>query len=84
LPAEKLAELAQTDELELLYLHLQSMRNFRGLRDRLAVTEGGKASEGTEPGVAAATPAGPADGAVASSPSGEPWGGNGDGRAAAE
>ena len=27
-PGEKLAELAQTDELELLYLHLQSMRNF--------------------------------------------------------
>ena len=35
LPAEKLAELAKTDELELLYLHIQSMRNFEGLRDRL-------------------------------------------------
>ena len=35
LPAETLAELAKTDELELLYLHLQSMRNFEGLRDRL-------------------------------------------------
>jgi hypothetical protein len=35
LPGETLAELAKTDELELLYLHLQSMRNFDGLRDRL-------------------------------------------------
>ncbi len=35
LPGEKLAELAATDELELLYLHLQSMRNFEGLKDRL-------------------------------------------------
>ena len=43
LPADKLAALAQTDELELLYLHLQSMRNFVGLRDRLVVVEGGKA-----------------------------------------
>jgi hypothetical protein len=42
LPAEKLAELAKTDELELIYLHLQSMRNFVGLRDRLVVIEGGK------------------------------------------
>jgi hypothetical protein len=33
---EKLAELAKTDELELIYLHLQSMRNFTALRDRLA------------------------------------------------
>jgi len=43
LAGEKLAELARTDELELLYLHLQSMRNFNALRDRLAVVEGGKA-----------------------------------------
>jgi hypothetical protein len=35
LPGEKLAELAKTDELELLYLHLQSMRNFTGMKDRL-------------------------------------------------
>ncbi len=35
LSGEKLAELAATDELELLYLHLQSMRNFDGLRERL-------------------------------------------------
>jgi hypothetical protein len=37
LSGDKLAELAQTDGLELLYLHLQSMRNFRGLRERLAM-----------------------------------------------
>ena len=42
LPGDKLAELAKTDELELLYLHLASMRNFLGLRDRLAVVEGGR------------------------------------------
>jgi hypothetical protein len=36
LPADKLSELAKTDELELLYLHLQSMRNFNGMSDRLA------------------------------------------------
>lgn len=38
LPGDKLAELAKTDELELLYLHLQSMRNFQGLPGRLAAT----------------------------------------------
>jgi SapC len=41
-PGDKLAELAQTDELELLYLHLHSMRNFTSLKDRLAVVEGDK------------------------------------------
>jgi hypothetical protein len=45
LPGETLAELAKTDELELLYLHLQSMRNFTGLKDRLVVIQGGKADE---------------------------------------
>lgn len=35
LPGDKLAELAKTDELELLYLHLQSMRNFEQLRERI-------------------------------------------------
>jgi len=49
LPGEKLAELAKTDELELLYLHLQSMRNFNLVKDRLVVVEGGKA----EPAAAA-------------------------------
>ncbi len=41
LPGDKLAELAKTDELELLYLHMQSMRNFNELRDRLAGAPGG-------------------------------------------
>jgi len=40
-PGDKLAALAKTDELELLYLHLQSMRNFTGMPERLA----GKASK---------------------------------------
>jgi len=35
LPGDKLAELIKTDELELIYLHIQSMRNFEHLRDRL-------------------------------------------------
>lgn len=39
-----LAELAQTDELELMYLHLQSMRNFNQARDRLVVMAGGKSA----------------------------------------
>jgi hypothetical protein len=47
-PADKLAELARTDELELLYLHLQSMRNFLGLPGRLAVVQGGKADSDTK------------------------------------
>jgi hypothetical protein len=42
LPAETLSKLAQTDELELLYLHLHSMANFVNLRDRLAAVEGAK------------------------------------------
>jgi hypothetical protein len=44
-PDEKLAKLAQSDELELLYLHLHSMRNFTSLRDRLATAEGGKGTQ---------------------------------------
>jgi hypothetical protein len=42
LPGDKLAEVAKTDELELLYLHVNSMRNFYALRDRLVLVEGGK------------------------------------------
>ena len=52
LPGDKLAELAKTDELELLYLHLQSMHNFQSLPSRLAVVAGGAA------GAAPATEAG--------------------------
>ena len=36
LAAEKLAEMARNDELELLYAHLQSMRNFVAMRERFA------------------------------------------------
>src|SRR5262249_57338761 len=32
---DKLGELVKTDELELIYLHLQSIRNFTALKDRL-------------------------------------------------
>ncbi len=35
LPGEALAALAATDELELLYLHLYSLRNFSDVKDRL-------------------------------------------------
>jgi hypothetical protein len=48
IPPEKLSELAKTDELELLYLHIQSMRNFSSLPARLAVFDGedGREAEG--------------------------------------
>jgi hypothetical protein len=49
LPSDKLAELAKTDELELLYLHLQSMRNFQTLPGRLAVVRGAGADRDREP-----------------------------------
>lgn len=48
LPGETLAELAKTDELELLYLHLHSMRNFPAMADRLADQAKAKA-EGSTP-----------------------------------
>jgi hypothetical protein len=35
LKGEQLESLARTDELELLYLHLYSLRNFQGVKDRL-------------------------------------------------
>jgi hypothetical protein len=38
LSGETLAQLASNDELELIYLHLQSMRNFNLMRDRLAAS----------------------------------------------
>lgn len=36
LPAEKLAELAKSDELELIYAHLHSLKNFELLNERLS------------------------------------------------
>ena len=57
LPPEKLAELANTDELELLYLHLHSMRNFTGVKDKLVLIEGGKDGEAAaQPAAADAAP----------------------------
>nr|VFJ54830.1 MAG: SapC protein [Candidatus Kentron sp. FW]VFJ57904.1 MAG: SapC protein [Candidatus Kentron sp. FW] len=37
LSGDKLAELARTDELELMYLHLQSMRNISQIANRMSV-----------------------------------------------
>lgn len=48
-PAEKLAEMAQTDELELLYLQLQSMRNFNALRERLSAADAVKSGDRSGP-----------------------------------
>jgi hypothetical protein len=45
LPGDVLAEMAKTDQLELLYLHLQSMRNFTAVKDRLVLIRGGKADD---------------------------------------
>jgi hypothetical protein len=42
LSGEALQQLAANDELELIYLHLQSMRNFTGVKDRLAGTRDAK------------------------------------------
>jgi len=48
LSGEALSELAGTDELELIYLHLQSMRNFNEVKDRLVATEAASASQATK------------------------------------
>lgn len=45
LESEKLATLAKTDELELLYLHLYSMRNFNDVKDRLIGSLAAEADE---------------------------------------
>jgi hypothetical protein len=37
LPPETLAQLASTDELELVYLHVQSLRNFISVKDKLVL-----------------------------------------------
>ena len=46
LSAEALADLAKSDELELIYAHLFSMRNFAGMRDRLAKAPASQKVEG--------------------------------------
>jgi hypothetical protein len=55
LSGDTLAQLAQTDELELIYLHLQSMRNFAGMRDRLGGSPAAEAPASPQ----ASTAAGP-------------------------
>jgi hypothetical protein len=50
LPGDVLEELARTGQLELLYLHLHSMRNFESVRDRLVLIRGGKADRSAEAG----------------------------------
>jgi len=52
LPGDKLAELAKTDELELIYLHLQSMRNFGALKDRLGLARAEKVESAPDPSAA--------------------------------
>jgi len=49
LPGDKLAELAKTDELELIYLHLQSMRNFAALKDRFGLAGARPTASNSEP-----------------------------------
>ena len=49
LPGDVLAELAKTDQLELIYLHLQSMHNFTAVKDRLVLIRGGKSGESDKP-----------------------------------
>lgn len=53
LSGETLAQLAASDELELIYLHLQSMRNFSELKDRLVLSQG-EAGQGDAPPAAEA------------------------------
>ena len=55
LKGDKLEELARTDELELIYLHMQSMRNFERLRERLEAqkAEGASTTEATGEGESA-------------------------------
>jgi hypothetical protein len=68
LSGETLAQLAASDELELVYLHLQSMRNFALVKDRLIGTRPAPgAPQAEEEAHAAADPAGsvPAQAAAA-------------------
>ena len=55
LDGAKLETLAKTDELELVYLHLASMRNFNDVKDRFvgAMATGHAAAAADEPALAA-------------------------------
>jgi hypothetical protein len=52
LPADVLGEMAKSGELELIYLHLQSIYNFYGVRDRMAEAQVAKQGSAAEPPVA--------------------------------
>jgi len=56
LPADTLSQLAGNDELELIYLHLQSMRNFTEVKDRLMVRSIGASDEAQPEASAQAAP----------------------------
>lgn len=49
LPADTLGEMARSGELELIYLHLQSIYNFYGVRNRMAEARGAKQDADAEP-----------------------------------
>jgi hypothetical protein len=49
MPGETLAQLAATDELELVYLHLQSLRNFVSVKDKLVLSVPEAAAADTAP-----------------------------------
>lgn len=57
LAPEKLAELARSDALELIYVHLQSMRNFGLMRGRMNGTAANQPQVRPEPAAVAARPA---------------------------
>jgi hypothetical protein len=59
LSGETLQQLAANDELELIYLHLQSMRNFNGVKDRLAGSKGSEAGAAPNAPMAVAEAAAP-------------------------
>ena len=64
LPGEKLAELIKTDELELIYLHIQSMRNFEHLRDLMEPAKTEAAPAAPAPDLEEAEPAAGSNGVV--------------------
>lgn len=60
LSGDVLAELAKTDELELIYLHMQSMRNFNIVKDQLVLSQAGKGGQkAITPATGEATPGAP-------------------------
>lgn len=56
LPAETLAALVQSDALELIYLHLNSLSQFEGLRERVQTMASGPTDAATAPLLSAEAP----------------------------